>query len=65
MLAFYVFVGRDLRRDAPRQAAWIAAASQVFVALVPVLVFVVGAVALIAVGLLAAVAIVALLADRR
>ena len=65
VLAFYVTVGRGLRRDTARQAAWVAAMSQVLVALVPVLVFVIGAVALIAVALLAVVAIVALLADRR
>jgi hypothetical protein len=39
--------------------------SQVLVALVPVLVFVVGALALIAVGVLALIALAALFADRR
>jgi hypothetical protein len=65
VLGFYLLVGRNLGSDAARQVSWIAALSQVFVALVPVLVFVIGAVALIAVGLLALVAILALLADRR
>ena len=64
LLAFYVLVGRNLKTDVGRQASWIAALSQVFVALVPVLVFVIGAVALIAVGVLAVVALVALFADR-
>ena len=65
VLAFYIFVGRNLRHETPRQVSWIAAMSQVFVALVPVLVFIIGAVALIAVAILAVVAVVALLADRR
>jgi hypothetical protein len=65
VLAFYVLVGRDLRSDAGRQASWIAALSQVFVAAVPVLVIVLSTVALIALALLAVVALLALLADRR
>jgi hypothetical protein len=65
VLAFYVLVGRNLRHDTTRLVSWIAATSQVFVALVPVLVFVIGTIALIAVAILAVVAIVALLADRR
>jgi hypothetical protein len=65
ILAFYLFLGRGLRSDAGRQASWVAAASQVFVALVPVLLFFVGILAVIAVAVLAAIALVALLADRR
>ena len=53
-----------LRSDAGRQAAWIAAASQSLVVLVPILVKIVGALALIAVGLLAAVALVLLFSSR-
>ena len=64
-ILFYLLVGRELRADTVRQSSWILAASQVLVALVPVLVFVVGALAVIAVGLLAALALVALFADRR
>ena len=65
VIAFYVHVGRGLRADVSRQVAWTAALSQMLVALVPVLVFVVGAVALVAVGILAVLGVVALLADRR
>jgi hypothetical protein len=65
ILAFYVFVGRDLRYDTARQASWVAAMSQVFVALVPVLLFFVSALAILALAVLALVALVALVADRR
>ena len=65
VILFYLIVGRELRAGAVRQSTWILAMSQVFVALVPVLVFVVGALALIAVGLLALIALAALFADRR
>ena len=65
VIAFYLVIRREVRSYTARQAAWIAALSQVLVALVPVLVFVVGALALIVIGILAAIALVALLADRR
>jgi hypothetical protein len=65
VIVFYLAVGRGLRHDSGRQLSWIGAASQVFVALVPVLFFVVGALALVAVGILAVIALVALFADRR
>ena len=65
IVAFFLLVGRTTGSDVVRQASWIGAASQVLVALVPVLVFVVGALALIAVAVLALVALVALFADRR
>lgn len=64
-ILFYVMVGRDVNSDTVRQSSWILAMSQVLVALVPVLVFVVGALALILVGVIAVVALVALFADRR
>ncbi len=63
--AVYFTVGRNLVSDTLRQTSWIAAMSQVLVALVPVLLFVVGAVALFLLGIAALVALVALLADRR
>jgi hypothetical protein len=53
-----------IRSDAARQAWWIAAASQALVALVPILVIIIGTVALVAVGLLAAVALVLLFSSR-
>jgi hypothetical protein len=65
LIAFYFLVGRELRSDTLRQAGWVAALSQVFVALVPVLAFVLGILAVIALAIVAVVALVALLADRR
>src|SRR5215207_8665445 len=35
VLAFYLFVGRDLRSDVLRQASWVAAGSQALVAMIP------------------------------
>jgi hypothetical protein len=63
-IAFYFLAGRDLRSDAARQASWIGAASQALVLLVPVLVIVVGTLALIVVAILAVIALVALFSDR-
>ena len=65
LIGFYLFVGRATRSDALRQTSWTLALSQVLVALVPVLVFVIGTLAVIAVAVLAIAALVALLADRR
>jgi hypothetical protein len=65
VLAFYVWFGRTSSSGTLRQATWIAAASQVMVALIPLLVIVATTVAIIAVGLLAVLALVFLLADRR
>ena len=65
VIAFYLFYGREARSDTVRQASWIGAASQVCVALVPALVLVVGALALVAVVVLAVIALLVLFADRR
>lgn len=65
LFLLYIFVGRTARSDSVRHASWIAAASQLFVALIPVLLIVVGTLALIAVGILALVALVVLFTDRR
>lgn len=65
VVAFYFFVARNFRNDAAREASWTAALSQVFMALVPVLAFVLTAVAVIVLVLIAVVALLALLADRR
>ena len=65
VVAFHFLVGRRLPGDSARQASWTVALSQVLVALVPVFVFVIGALALLAVGILAVVALVVLLANRR
>jgi hypothetical protein len=64
VIAYYFWAGRRLRSDLARQASWIAALSQALVAMVPVLVIIVGTLALIAVGVLAVVALFALLSDR-
>ncbi len=65
LIGVYFAAGRRLPSYTARQASWIAAASQAFVALVPVLLIVVGTLALIAVGLIAVVALVVLFGDRR
>jgi hypothetical protein len=65
IVGFYVVVGRDLRWDAARHVSWIAAAAQIFVAFVPVLLFFLSALAVIALALLAVVALLVLFADRR
>ena len=64
-MAFYVFIGRRLGSDTARHASWVAAASQAFMALVPVFVLVIGTLALVVVAVLAVVALVFLFAERR
>jgi hypothetical protein len=64
-LAVYFAWAREQRSAALREAAWIVAVWQAIVLLVPILVVVVGTLALIAVGVIAVVALVALFADRR
>ena len=61
----YFAFGRRLANPTARQLAWIAGASQAFVALVPALALVVGTLALIAVAFIAVVALVLIFADRR
>lgn len=65
VLAFYFLVGRNARSDIVRQASWTGALSQVLVAFVPVATFVVGALVLLAVAIVAIVALFMLLGDRR
>lgn len=65
LVGVYLAAGRSAGLDAVRQVSWIAAASQVCVALVPLLVAVAAVFVLIAVVVLGLVALVALLADRR
>ena len=65
LIAIYFAVGRKLPSYTARQASWVAAASQAFVALIPVLLIVLGTIALIVVGLIAVVALVILFGDRR
>jgi len=63
VVGWFSFAHR-LRSDTARQVAWVAAVSQALVALVPVLVLIVGTLALILVGLLAVVALVLLFSSR-
>ena len=63
-LAAYIGAARNARSDVVRQGGWIVAASQVAVVLVPILVLIVGTVALVAVGILALVALIFLFSDR-
>jgi hypothetical protein len=65
LVVAYFWLGPRLKPGLARDALWIGAVSQALVALVPVLVLVVGTLALIAVGILAAVVLVLLFADRR
>ena len=65
VIVFYLAYGRRLGSDAARQAAWVAAFSQSLVALIPLLLFVVTALAFIALAVLAVFAMIALAADRR
>jgi hypothetical protein len=65
LLLFYVLVGRNLPTDTARQLSWIAAVSQLFVALLPVLVALLTIVAVIALVVLAVVALALLAVDRR
>jgi hypothetical protein len=64
-LVFYLFVGRTIRADGVRQTLWVVAASQVLVALVPLLLLVLGVLAIMALVVLAGIAVVVLLANRR
>jgi hypothetical protein len=64
IIAFYILAGRSLESDTGRQLAWIAAATQAFAILLCVVALVIGSFALIAAGLLAAVAVILLLGER-
>ena len=64
IIAFYVFAGRSLQSDTGRQLAWVAAATQAFAILICVVALLIGSFALIAAGLLAAVAVILLLGER-
>jgi hypothetical protein len=65
VVGLYFWLGQRLRPGIARDAVWTAAVSQAMVALVPVLVLVVGTLALIAVGAIAVVVLVLLLTGRR
>ena len=63
VLSWFSFAQR-VRSDTVRQVGWIAAVSQSLVVLVPILVAIVGTIALILVGILAVVALVLLFSSR-
>ena len=65
IVVLYFTVGNRVPSGIAGDVAWIAAVSQALVMLVPVLVIIVGTVALIIVGLLAVAALVLLFSDRR
>ena len=63
-VTLYFFAGRESRSFTARQVSWILATSQAAVVLIPFLLFVVGTFALVAVGILAIVALVALFSEH-
>jgi hypothetical protein len=65
LVVLYFSFLRGVRSDTLRHAGWIAATSQALVALVPVLVAVVGTLALIVVAILAVFALIVLFTERR
>ena len=65
IVAFYFAAGRNFVSDTLRQASWTAAFSQVLVMLVPLLLFVVGTIVILAIGIVAVLILFALFADRR
>ena len=65
IIVLYLAYGRRLGSDAARQLAWVAALSQSLVILIPLLLFVVTALAVVALAVIAVFALIALFADRR
>jgi hypothetical protein len=62
---FFVYAGRSSRSDTLRQVAWILAAAQLLVLLVPVAWAIVKTVAIVVVALIAIAALVFLFTERR
>ena len=65
VLIIYMLLRDRLRWDAGREVLWIVATSQAMALLVVILAFVIGALSLVLVGILAVIALVYLLSDRR
>jgi len=65
LIAFYVFVGRRSSIDTLRQASWVAAVSQVLIALLPALVAFLTLAAVVVLGIIVVAALVFLFVDRR
>ncbi len=64
VLLLYLLVGRAAQSEVARQLSWIAAASQVFAALLAILFIIIKLFVIILIVVLAAVAVVFLYADR-
>jgi hypothetical protein len=64
VVVLFFWLGHRLRPGPIRDVAWIAAVSQAFVMLVPILAIVVGTLALVAVGILAVLALALLFTSR-
>jgi hypothetical protein len=64
ILIAYFWLGRRLRSPFARDLAWIAAVSQALVALIPVLLFVLTGLAIVAVAILAIAALIVLFGRR-
>jgi hypothetical protein len=64
ILAWYFLSGRSSSADGVRQIGWVAAASQAMIMLIPVVAFFVTTLSLIALGILAAVALLVLFTER-
>ena len=64
VVVVFFWLGHRLRPGPVRDVAWIAAVSQAFVMLVPILAIVVGTLALVAVGILAILALALLFTSR-
>jgi hypothetical protein len=65
LLLFYLLIGRNVPSDTGRELSWIAAVSQLLVAILPVLLALLTMVAIIALVVIAAVALALLFLDRR
>jgi hypothetical protein len=65
LLASYFFVGRKLTNDTLRQASWIAAASQLLIAALPLVLALVTFAAVVGLAVVALVAFAFLFFDRR
>jgi hypothetical protein len=65
IVGYWVFAGRHHKSQLARDASWAAALSQVVMALVPLLAFVLTTLAIVVLVAIAVIALVALVADRR
>jgi hypothetical protein len=64
-VALWWFAGRRSRSDVLREGTWIAAASQLLVTMVPIVLLVAGTVAILVVALFAVGALIILFAERK